>query len=104
MLKVAVDSNTKVATVKWLSYTFSSPSHTWQLSPLQLLLSKRKNCTESLRKVATCATGLKVLNVCKLVKNVAKSRFSNLKIISQSENSISSRDLYLHEPQRWCSK
>ena len=42
--------------------------------------------------------------MCELVKNVAKSRFSNLKLISQSENSISSGDLYAQEPQRWCPK
>ena len=42
--------------------------------------------------------------MCELVQKVAKSRFSNLKLISQSENSISSRDLYVQEPQRWRPK
>ena len=42
--------------------------------------------------------------MCELVNKVAKSRFINLKLISQSENSISSRDLYIEELQRWHPK
>ena len=42
--------------------------------------------------------------MCELVNKVAKSRFSNFELMGQSENSISSRDLYKQEPQRWHPK
>ena len=35
--------------------------------------------------------------MCELVKRVAKSRSSNLKLISQSEDSFSSCDLYIQD-------